>query len=104
MLNANDFNSTKVFAEIAKEQSKDPYADSPFKTLKDLSSKKKGKYFERIYQEYMESKGVLVEKSFDEREYKSPSDFEQDVRMFISDWDKAGDPLSRVWMDEDINV
>jgi len=63
MLNANDFNSTKVFAEIAKEQSKDPYADSPFKTLKDLSSKKKGKYFERIYQEYMESKGVLVEKA-----------------------------------------
>ena len=56
MLNANDFLSTKVFAEIAKEQSKDPYADSPFKSLKDLSSKKKGKYFEHIYQEYMQSK------------------------------------------------
>lgn len=62
MLNANDFLLTKVSAQINKEQSTDPYSNSSFKSLKNLSSKKKGKYFEHIYQEYMESKGSVVEK------------------------------------------
>jgi hypothetical protein len=50
------------------------------------------------------AKGVLVEKTFVEEDYKSHSDFEQDVRVFIETWDKAGDPLSRVWYDEDVDV
>lgn len=47
--------------------------------------------------------GVLVEKTFDEDEYNSPSEFEQAVREFISTWDKVGDPLNRVWKEKEIS-
>lgn len=63
MLNANDFSNYQTYAEIVADQAKDPYVDSPFKVLKDLSSKKKGKFFERIYSEYMSNLGCRVEKA-----------------------------------------
>lgn len=62
MLSASDYLNTSVFSEVEAEQQQDPYADSPFKALKSLSSKKKGKYFERLYSEYAASQGFKVEK------------------------------------------
>lgn len=47
------------------------------------------------------SNGVLVDKTFNENDYSSPSEFEQDVRVFIESWDKVGDPLSCVWKEEE---
>ena len=44
------------------EQAVDPYTDSAFKQFKSLSSKKKGKFFELLHQEYMEGKGNIVTK------------------------------------------
>jgi len=62
MLNANDFVNTQTYAEITADTVKCPYVNSAFKVLKNMSSKKKGKYFERMYEEYMTSKGCKVEK------------------------------------------
>jgi len=50
------------------------------------------------------SKGVLIEKTFVEEDYKSHSDFEQAVRVFISEWDETGDPLNRIWYDADTDA
>ena len=47
MLNADAFVNTQTFTEIAADKAKCPYTHSPFKVLKDMSSKKKGKFFER---------------------------------------------------------
>jgi hypothetical protein len=63
MIDTLKYTNSKVFSLIEKEQFKDPYLNSPFMTLKSMSSKKKGKYFELIYSEYMADKGNFVEKS-----------------------------------------
>jgi (2Fe-2S) ferredoxin len=62
MINTTQYTESKVFSLIEKEQFKDPYLNSPFMTLKSMSSKKKGKYFELMYAEYMTDKGNLVER------------------------------------------
>jgi hypothetical protein len=63
MMDCGAYLGSKVFSMIEKEQFKDPYINSPFMSLKSMSSKKKGKYFELIYAEYMSTKGNKVEKS-----------------------------------------
>ncbi|NDB61922.1 hypothetical protein EB001_26300 [bacterium] len=63
MLTAEDYLSTKVCKQVNKQLANDRYKDSVFLSLKNLSSKKKGAYFESMYQEYMESKGCVVGKS-----------------------------------------
>ena len=61
MLNANDYLKTSAYEKICNEHENDLYKNSVFSSLKNLSSKKKGKYFEIIYHEYVENKGLLVE-------------------------------------------
>lgn len=61
-ITANQFSSMKVAQQIATEIESDPYRGTAFYALKSSSSKKKGAYFEKIYQEYMESKGCVVQK------------------------------------------
>ena len=39
----------------------DPYSDSPFKVYKDMSSKRKGKYFELLFEEYADNMGWKVQ-------------------------------------------
>lgn len=41
-----------------------PYEGTPFKTYKNLSSKRKGAAFEAIFKEYAESIGYVVKKSY----------------------------------------
>ena len=62
MLNADAFVNTQTFTEITADKAKCPYTHSPFKVLKNMSSKKKGKFFERMYEEYMSGQGFKVEK------------------------------------------
>ena len=62
MLNANAYKNTQVFQDISEDLANDPYANSIFKPFKDLSSKKKGKFFEHLYQEYAEGLGQKVTK------------------------------------------
>lgn len=62
MLTAKDYLSTKVCKQVNKELANDRYKDSAFLSLRNLSSKVKGAQFEYLYQEYMESKGCVVEK------------------------------------------
>lgn len=62
MLTAQDYLQSTTHNSILKEHSVDPYADSVFQQFKSLSSKKKGKFFEMLYQEYMESQGNIVTK------------------------------------------
>ena len=61
-LSQNQFEETDVFQDLLDTVSTDPYSNSKFKILKDLSSKKKGKYFERLYTEFKLSQGVSVSK------------------------------------------
>ena len=46
------FSDTDVFKLILEENNSDPYKNSSLKKLKSLSSKKKGKYFEALTQEF----------------------------------------------------
>jgi len=62
MMTAAQYSNSNVFALIEKEQSKDLYIHSPFKAFKSLSSKKKGKFFEHLYADYVSGKGFKVEK------------------------------------------
>ena len=39
----------------------DPYSDSPFTVYKDMSSKRKGKYFELLFEEYADNMGWKVQ-------------------------------------------
>jgi len=62
MLHATQFQKLDCYAEILNEHDDDYYHGSVFQPLKQLSSKKKGKYFEKIFEEYCVSKGKKVEK------------------------------------------
>ena len=57
-----DFESYNQVLESAKN---DIYADSPFKVVRNLSSSKKGSFFERLTKEYLKSKGFTVSKRED---------------------------------------
>lgn len=61
-ITASDYLETDVCQELEDNKDSDIYTDSVFKNLKDLSSKKKGKYFEQLYAEYKLSQGVIVTK------------------------------------------
>jgi hypothetical protein len=62
MLTAQDYLKSSTHKSILMEQAVDPYANSAFKQFKSLSSKKKGKFFEMLYEEYMTDKGCKVER------------------------------------------
>jgi hypothetical protein len=62
MLTPEQYLNSATHRNILKEDAVDPYTDSAFKQFKSLSSKKKGKFFEMLYQEYMEGKGNTVTK------------------------------------------
>ena len=62
MLNADAFTKTKTYLAIKEGLTKDPYQNTVFKDLKNLSSKKKGKHFEALYQEYAERLGQTVKR------------------------------------------
>ena len=61
-LSQHEFTETDVFQDLVDSVSNDPYTNSKFKILKDLSSKKKGSLFEKLYTEYKLSQGVTVTK------------------------------------------
>jgi hypothetical protein len=59
---AQQFARMDVAKKIESEMDSDLYRGTAFYPLKSASSKKKGKWFEEIYSEYMKSKGHTVEK------------------------------------------
>jgi len=79
MLTAKDYLSTKVCKQVNKQLANDRYKDSAFFSLKNLSSKVKGAQFERLYQEYMESKGCVVEKPSNKNLSQHKSDHDRIV-------------------------
>lgn len=62
MLLASKISSYACHQEALQDAIKCPYKDSPFKVYKGMSSKKKGKFFEKIVQEYLENQGYTVTK------------------------------------------
>jgi hypothetical protein len=62
MITAEQIYSFSAFQKANEEKAKDVYANSPFRVIRDLSSSKKGKFFERIVEEYLIEKGIEVNK------------------------------------------
>jgi hypothetical protein len=60
MITAEQIHSFQAYQKANEEKARDVYANSPFRVIRDLSSSKKGKFFERIFQEYMEAQGLEV--------------------------------------------
>jgi hypothetical protein len=63
MISSSDIRSFPSFKALLAEQRTDLYKNSPFYHYKILSSKKKGKYFELLFEDYMRSKGYEVQRS-----------------------------------------
>jgi hypothetical protein len=63
MISQEYFKNTKLYSEIIKDKSLDSYVDSAFLPLKNMSSRKKGKYFERIAKEYLLNLGFVISKA-----------------------------------------
>ena len=63
MLTATEISSYACHQEALEDATKCPYINSPFKVYKNMSSKKKGKFFEKIVQEYLEKQGYTVARS-----------------------------------------
>jgi hypothetical protein len=63
MITANTFSQMDAFHQISNEKQKSSYSNSIFLPLKELSSRKKGKYFENIFKEWAKGCGLLVEKA-----------------------------------------
>lgn len=59
----HEFTETDVYQDLVESISEDPYINSKFKILKDLSSKKKGSLFEKLYTEFKLSQGIAVTKA-----------------------------------------
>ena len=62
MITANTFSQMDAFHQISNEKQKSFYSNSIFLPLKELSSRKKGMYFEHIFKEWAKGCGLLVEK------------------------------------------
>jgi hypothetical protein len=62
MITAEQISSFSAYQRAQQEKLNDVYADSPFRIIRDLSSSKKGKFFERLVEEYLLSLGHTVEK------------------------------------------
>lgn len=63
MILAEEINAYQCHVDALNEKNSDPYKDSPFRVYKEMSSKKKGKYFELIVQEYLKKQGYKVGKA-----------------------------------------
>lgn len=63
MIFAEEINAYQCHIDALTEQNNDPYKNSPFRIYKQMSSKKKGKYFELIVQEYLKKQGYKVDKA-----------------------------------------
>ena len=61
-LTPSDYINTDVFQSITDDIEKDIYIGSVFLPLKNLSSKKKGAMFEKLYHEFKLSQGCVVTK------------------------------------------
>jgi hypothetical protein len=63
MIFDSEISSFGIYAEALKEKNTDIYRDSPFRVFKEMSSKKKGRYFENLVQEYLSKQGYEVKRS-----------------------------------------
>ena len=63
MIFAEEINAYQCYIDALNEKNTDPYKNSPFRVYKEMSSKKKGKYFELIVQEYLRKQGYKVGKA-----------------------------------------
>jgi hypothetical protein len=63
MIFAEEINSYQCHIDALIEQNNDPYKNSPFRIYKQMSSKRKGKYFEKIVHEYLQKQGYKVDKA-----------------------------------------
>ena len=55
--------SYQTHDDAVKDRDVDPYADSPFRIYKEMSSKRKGKFFELLVSEYCQHLGFKVERA-----------------------------------------
>ena len=60
MMTLEEYTATETNRLILEDAYKDPYQNSPLLPLKRLSSKKKGKFFEKLYEEYVTLQGKSV--------------------------------------------
>lgn len=63
MITPQDIQTFSSHTLAKLERKVDPYQDSEFLVYKQMSSKKKGKYFELIVEEFLRNKGYIVSKS-----------------------------------------
>tara|TARA_Y100001937_G_scaffold14425_1_gene19351 strand:- start:20098 stop:20928 length:831 start_codon:yes stop_codon:yes gene_type:complete len=63
MILAEWIHNYKCHDDAVNNRDIDPYNGSPFQIYKDMSSKRKGKFFEMIVAEYCENLGCLVERA-----------------------------------------
>jgi hypothetical protein len=63
-ISPNDIRTFRCHKQALNEKTECPYTNSPFEIYKNLSSKKKGKYFELIVKEYLCNKGYKISKAF----------------------------------------
>lgn len=63
MITEEQFKQTKLYFDILKDKSICIYQKSAFAPLKSMSSRKKGKYFESISKDYLNSLGFTISKS-----------------------------------------
>jgi hypothetical protein len=63
MISATDITLFDAHSKALSEGAEDIYLMSPFKIYKDMSSKKKGMYFEMLVEEFLQKKGYTVERA-----------------------------------------
>ena len=66
LIEANEVTNLDFFSDILEKRQKDPYCDSPFLPLKQLSSKSKGANFEMLVEQYLSDRNHNVSKAIDE--------------------------------------
>jgi len=57
---AEEISNYVTHVEALKEKDDNPYRNSPFRVYKEMSSKKKGKFFELLVEEYLKRQGHVV--------------------------------------------
>tara|TARA_Y100000310_G_C20610498_1_gene777738 strand:+ start:228 stop:770 length:543 start_codon:yes stop_codon:yes gene_type:complete len=62
MITEKHITKYKTYKKALEEKLQDPYKDSEFLIFKNMSSKKKGSFFEKIFEEYVIENGGIVEK------------------------------------------
>jgi len=63
MIFDTEITSLNCHSLALREKTSDPYLNSSFRVYKEMSSRKKGKYFEMIVAEYFEKQGYSVTRS-----------------------------------------